>query len=144
MKQAVGTSLLIIAAKSLFGFLGDRLRTTTSTGCCWVLSLRWPLPGFSSATASAAISAAIKLQKAFGWFVLVDGYLYPGARIASSTRQPRAAIERRFFGRETAANFFRIVTTSHEFCLLAPILYFCIDSINNNQKYQIKINDSVS
>lgn len=72
MKKAVGTSLLIIAAKSLFGFLGD-LRH---------LTLDWPL--LLSVTALAIVGILIgnslgrniegeKLKKAFGWFVLVMG-----------------------------------------------------------------------
>ncbi|MBU6340946.1 MAG: sulfite exporter TauE/SafE family protein [Bacteroidetes bacterium] len=72
MKQAVGTSLLIIAAKSLFGFLGDLSH----------LELNWSLLGTVSALAITGIfignrlSRQIdgeKLKKAFGWFVLVMG-----------------------------------------------------------------------
>jgi hypothetical protein len=72
MKQAVGTSLLIIAAKSLFGFLGDISQ----------YELDWPLLGTVSALAIAGIFIgnrfsrdidSDKLKKAFGWFVLVMG-----------------------------------------------------------------------
>lgn len=72
MKQAVGTSLLIIAAKSLFGFLGDINH----------YHLDWMLLGSVTALAIAGIfignrlSRNIdgnKLKKAFGWFVLVMG-----------------------------------------------------------------------
>lgn len=72
MKQAVGTSLLIIAAKSLFGFLGDLSH----------YHLDWLLLGSVTALAIAGIfvgnrlSRKIdgdKLKKAFGWFVLVMG-----------------------------------------------------------------------
>jgi uncharacterized membrane protein YfcA len=72
MKQAVGTSLLIIAAKSLFGFLGDLAH----------YELDWALLGTVTALAVAGIfvgnrfSRSIdshKLKKAFGWFVLVMG-----------------------------------------------------------------------
>jgi uncharacterized membrane protein YfcA len=86
MKQAVGTSLLIIAAKSLFGFMGDLSQ----------YHLDWLLLGSVTALAIAGIfignrlSRSIdgnKLKKAFGWFVLVMGiyilikelYLNPAA-----------------------------------------------------------------
>ena len=72
MKQAVGTSLLIIAAKSLFGFLGD----------LWHYQFDWMLLG--SVTTLAVVGIFIgnrlsrevdgdKLKKAFGWFVLAMG-----------------------------------------------------------------------
>ena len=72
MKQAVGTSLLIIAAKSLFGFLGDLSH----------YHLDWLLLGSVTLLAIAGIflgnrlSRKVdgdKLKKAFGWFVLVMG-----------------------------------------------------------------------
>jgi len=86
MKQAVGTSLLIIAAKSLFGFTGDLGHYT----------MDWTLLGTVTALAIGGIfignrmSRNIdgdKLKKAFGWFVLVMGiyilirelYLNPAA-----------------------------------------------------------------
>lgn len=72
MKQAIGTSLLIIAAKSLFGFLGDLGHQ----------EMDWPLLG--SVTGLAIVGILIgnrlsrnidgeKLKKAFGWFVLAMG-----------------------------------------------------------------------
>lgn len=72
MKQAVGTSLLIIAAKSLFGFLGDIDH----------YPLDWTLLGSVTALAIGGIfignrfSRKVdgdKLKRAFGWFVLVMG-----------------------------------------------------------------------
>lgn len=86
MKQAVGTSLLIIAAKSLFGFLGDLSH----------YKLDWVLLGSVTVLAIAGIFLGnrlsrkidgAKLKKAFGWFVLVMGiyilfkelYLSPAA-----------------------------------------------------------------
>lgn len=72
MKEAVGTSLVIIAAKSLFGFLGD-----------WgKYELDWSLLGTVTLIAIAgifvgdALSKRIdgsKLKKGFGWFVLITG-----------------------------------------------------------------------
>jgi len=86
MKQAVGTSLLIIAAKSLIGFTGDLSQYT----------MDWPLLATVTGLAIAGIfignvlSRSMdgeKLKKAFGWFVLVMGiyilikelYLHPAA-----------------------------------------------------------------
>lgn len=72
MKQAVGTSLLIIAAKSLIGFTGDLSNYT----------MDWKLLGTVTALAITgifigdALSKKIdgnKLKKGFGWFVLVMG-----------------------------------------------------------------------
>lgn len=72
MKQAIGTSLLIIAAKSLFGFMGDLSH----------YRLDWWLLGSVTVLAIAGIFVGNrlsrqvdgdKLRKAFGWFVLVMG-----------------------------------------------------------------------
>lgn len=89
MKQAVGTSLLIIAAKSLIGFTGDMSQ----------YSMDWSLLGIVTALAVVGIFIGNrlsrnvdgeKLKKAFGWFVLVMGiyilvkelYLNPAAAAA--------------------------------------------------------------
>lgn len=86
MKQAVGTSLLIIAAKSLIGFTGDMAQ----------YKMDWSLLGVVTGLAIVGIfignrlSRSVdgdKLKKAFGWFVLVMGiyilvkelYLNPAA-----------------------------------------------------------------
>jgi uncharacterized membrane protein YfcA len=87
MKQAVGTSLLIIAAKSLIGFTGDVMENAEK--------MDWTL--LSVVTALAVVGIFIgnrlskkidgaALKKGFGWFVLVMGiYIivkelaYPGA-----------------------------------------------------------------
>ncbi len=72
MKQAVGTSLLVIAAKSLIGFTGDLAH----------FQMNWPL--LISVTGLAIVGIFIgnristkidgnKLKKGFGWFVLVMG-----------------------------------------------------------------------
>jgi uncharacterized membrane protein YfcA len=72
MKQAVGTSLIIIAAKSLIGFTGDLGNRTMD----WTLLL--------SVTALAIVGIFIgdklskridgnKLKTGFGWFVLIMG-----------------------------------------------------------------------
>lgn len=73
MKMAVGTSLFIIAAKSLIGFTGDLQGSEV---------IDWKLLGIFTAFAVAGIFIGImlskkipgeKLKKAFGWFVLVMG-----------------------------------------------------------------------
>jgi uncharacterized protein len=72
MKEAVGTSLVIIAAKSLIGFFGERSETAVD----WATIL--------TVTAFAMIGIVIggllskrtdgeKLKPAFGWFVLLMG-----------------------------------------------------------------------
>jgi uncharacterized membrane protein YfcA len=74
MKQAVGTSLLIIAAKSLIGFTGDVMENADK--------MDWTL--LSVVTALAVVGIFIgnqlskkvdgaALKKGFGWFVLVMG-----------------------------------------------------------------------
>jgi uncharacterized membrane protein YfcA len=74
MKMAVGTSLLIIAAKSLIGFIAD----ASSNGGV----MDWKLLGIVTSLAIVVIfignmlSKKIdgnKLKKGFGWFVLVMG-----------------------------------------------------------------------
>ncbi|SIT77635.1 sulfite exporter TauE/SafE family protein [Pontibacter indicus] len=80
MKMAVGTSLLIIAAKSLFGFIGDIFN----------YEIDWMFLGIFSAISIAGIfvgtylSAKIhadKLKTAFGWFVLVMGVYIIGKEL---------------------------------------------------------------
>lgn len=72
MKKAVATSLLIIAVKSLIGFIGDVQN----------LSIDWVFLGIFTALAAIGIFIGIwlnnfidgkKLKKGFGWFVLVMG-----------------------------------------------------------------------
>ncbi len=73
MKQAVGTSLLIIAAKSLIGFTGDLLAGKTMD---WTLLLTVTAIAIAGIFAGNALSRRIDggaLKKGFGWFVLVMG-----------------------------------------------------------------------
>lgn len=74
MKQAVGTSLLIIAAKSLIGFTGDVLENSKN--------MDWTLLGVVTALSVIGIFIGNQLskkidgaalKKGFGWFVLVMG-----------------------------------------------------------------------
>lgn len=72
MKQAVGTSLLIIAAKSLFGFLGD----LTHYNLDWLLLGTITVLAILGIFLGNRLSRYIhgnKLKKAFGWFVLAMG-----------------------------------------------------------------------
>jgi len=72
MKLAVGTSLLIIAAKSLIGFLGD-LSTQTID---WQLLLIFTSLSIVGIFIGSALSKKINekvLKTGFGWFVLVMG-----------------------------------------------------------------------
>lgn len=74
MKMAVGTSLLIIATKSLIGFVGDVMNPE--------LTIDWTLLAIFSLIATVGIFVGsylsnfipgAKLKKAFGWFVAVMG-----------------------------------------------------------------------
>ena len=72
MKEAVGTSLVIIAAKSLIGFLGEHETGTID----WMLLLKVTGFAISGLFIGVALSKKIsgdKLKPAFGWFVLVMG-----------------------------------------------------------------------
>ncbi|MBK9177217.1 MAG: sulfite exporter TauE/SafE family protein [Flavobacteriales bacterium] len=83
MKQAVGTSLIIIAAKSLIGFTGDLKGGEF---------IDWRFLGLFSAVAIAgillgsALSKRIpneKLKPAFGWFVLAMGVYIIGRELSN-------------------------------------------------------------
>ncbi len=72
MKKAVGTSLVIIAAKSLLGFLGE----DSATDMNWYLMLTVTFFAVLGIFAGTALSGKIdgkKLKPIFGWFVLVMG-----------------------------------------------------------------------
>ncbi len=72
MKKAVGTSLLIIAAKSLIGFTGD----LSNYAMDWNLLLSVTAAAVAGIFIGNRLSNKIsgdKLKKAFGWFVLAMG-----------------------------------------------------------------------
>ena len=72
MKQAVGTSLLIIAAKSLIGFTGDLSHHSMN----WTLLLTVTALAIGGIFLGDVLSKKIdgnKLKKGFGWFVLIMG-----------------------------------------------------------------------
>src|SRR5690625_4994436 len=73
MKEAVGTSLAIIAAKSLIGFAGEKF---PETGANWTLLLSVTAFAVLGILIGSILSKRIdgkKLKPAFGWFVLVMG-----------------------------------------------------------------------
>ena len=72
MKEAIGTSLVIIAAKSLIGFLGEG----TDIQLDWTLLLTVTAFAIVGIFFGMALSKKIdgkKLKPAFGWFVLAMG-----------------------------------------------------------------------
>jgi len=72
MKKAVGTSLLIIAAKSLFGFMGDATRLDID----WMLLLIVTVLAIVGIFLGNNLAKKIpgqKLKVGFGWFVLIMG-----------------------------------------------------------------------
>lgn len=72
MKEAVGTSLVIIAAKSLIGFFGE----SSDTLIDWVFMIKVSVFAIGGIFIGMALSRKIdggKLKPAFGWFVLVMG-----------------------------------------------------------------------
>lgn len=74
MKMAVGTSLVIIAAKSMLGFLGEPNLTDPSFE--WNMILLVTLMAIIGIFIGSFLSSKIdgnKLKPAFGWFVLIMG-----------------------------------------------------------------------
>ncbi len=72
MKEAVGTSLVIIAAKSLIGFFGESSETLID----WIFLFKITAFAIAGIFVGIALSKKIdgdKLKPAFGWFVLVMG-----------------------------------------------------------------------
>lgn len=89
MKKAVGTSLLIIGAKSLIGFTGDVMENAAQMD--WKLLAAVTLLAIIGIFMGNQLSKKIDgaaLKKGFGWFVLVMGLyiiikelFFPGAEI---------------------------------------------------------------
>jgi uncharacterized membrane protein YfcA len=72
MKEAVGTSLVIIAGKSLIGFFGEGNETIID----WTLLIKvsaFAIGGIFIGTLLSRKIDGSKLKPAFGWFVLVMG-----------------------------------------------------------------------
>ncbi len=72
MKQAIGTSLLIIAAKSLIGFTGDLGNQTIDWNLLLIVTGLAIVGIFIGDKMSKKINSA-QLKVGFGWFVLVMG-----------------------------------------------------------------------
>jgi uncharacterized membrane protein YfcA len=75
MRAAVGTSLIIIAVKSLLGFLGD---VQTQSNLQWGLLLSLSavaLVGMALGLRLAPQVSEVKLKRGFGWMVLLMGTL---------------------------------------------------------------------
>jgi len=72
MKKAVGTSLIIIAAKSLIGFIGD----VQTLEIDWIFLLKFTsisIVGILLGTYLSRHISGDKLKKGFGWFILIMG-----------------------------------------------------------------------
>jgi len=72
MKEAIGTSLLIIALNSLIGFLGDIGRHPINWSLILVIAAIAVVGIFIGGYFNQKVNAE-KLKKGFGWFVLVMG-----------------------------------------------------------------------
>jgi len=82
MKQAVGTSLIIIAAKSLIGFTGDLKGNEVID---WNFLLVFSAIAIGGIIAGSILSKRIpneKLKPAFGWFVLIMGIYIIGRELS--------------------------------------------------------------
>ena len=73
MRRAVGTSLLIIALKSLIGFTGDMMSTVELDYHFMILFSSFAVVGILSGTYIHKFIPAKKLRPTFGWFVLAMG-----------------------------------------------------------------------
>ena len=74
MKNAIGTSLMIIAIKSLFGFIGDLQNNNIIID--WLLLVGFTFLSIIGIFAGLYFNKFIegnKLKKGFGWFVLIMG-----------------------------------------------------------------------
>lgn len=72
MKEAVGTSLVIIAAKSLIGFFGEGGESVIDWQFLTIISA-FAIVGIFIGTALTKKINGDKLKPAFGWFVLIMG-----------------------------------------------------------------------
>jgi uncharacterized membrane protein YfcA len=83
MKKAVGTSLIIIASKSLIGFTGDLEGQEVID---WNFLLLFSVVAIAGIMAGAILSKRIpneKLKPAFGWFVLIMGVYIIGRELSN-------------------------------------------------------------
>jgi uncharacterized protein len=75
VKQAVGTSLSVIALNALAGFMADLSRGLVVHWALWLAFLAVTLLGMLIGTAIASRLPAMRVQRFFGWFVLLVGAL---------------------------------------------------------------------
>ena len=80
MKKAVGTSLLIIGAKSLFGFVGDVTRLDIDWAMLFIITVLAIVGIFVGNVISRKIPGQ-KLKVGFGWFVLIMGVYILGREL---------------------------------------------------------------
>lgn len=73
MKTAIGTSLLIIAIKSLIGFGGDLYNSEAINWSFLLIFTTLAVAGVFIGTKLCRVVSPQKLKPAFGWFVLVMG-----------------------------------------------------------------------
>jgi uncharacterized protein len=73
MKQAVGTSLIIIAAKSLIGFTGDLKGNETIDWSFLITFSAIAIVGILAGSQFSKKMSNDKLKPIFGWFILVMG-----------------------------------------------------------------------
>ncbi len=83
MKMAVGTSLLIIAAKSLLGFIGDIGEIPIDWSFLLIFSA-FTIGGIFIGSYFSKFISNEKLKPAFGWFVLVMGVYIIGKELSQS------------------------------------------------------------
>ncbi|MGE0772684.1 MAG: sulfite exporter TauE/SafE family protein [Cyclobacteriaceae bacterium] len=81
MKQAVGTSLLIIAMKSLIGFTGDIGSGLTIDYRFMLIFSAFAMVGILVGSYVTKYISNEKLKPAFGWFVLVMGFYILGKEL---------------------------------------------------------------
>ncbi|MCB9185394.1 MAG: sulfite exporter TauE/SafE family protein [Flavobacteriales bacterium] len=80
MKMAVGTSLLIIAVKSLIGFLGD-VQNHEIDWTFLMIFAALAIIGIFLGSKLSNIVPGQKLKPAFGWFVLIMGFYILGKEL---------------------------------------------------------------
>lgn len=83
MKQAVGTSLMIIAAKSLIGFIGDLKGNEVIDWNFLVLFSGIAIVGIIAGSLLSKRIPNEKLKPAFGWFVLIMGIYIIGRELSN-------------------------------------------------------------
>lgn len=81
MKQAIGTSLLIIAMKSLIGFTGDLGSDTPLDFRFMLLFSAFAMVGILVGSYVSKFISNEKLKPVFGWFVLIMGVYILGKEV---------------------------------------------------------------